>query len=57
VTRLIERVGMGAVIAAFVAIFCYQVAYGMSETVTNGNITTTFTATLVILWSVWEIHD
>jgi hypothetical protein len=42
--RLIERIGMAAVIAAFVAYFCYQVAYGMTETVTSGNITATMTA-------------
>src|SRR5215469_14168217 len=42
--RLVERIGMAAVIAAFVAYFCYQVAYGVSETVTNGNITATMTA-------------
>lgn len=35
---------MAAVIAALVAYFCYQVAYGMSETITNGNVTTTLTA-------------
>jgi hypothetical protein len=35
---------MAAVIAALVAYFCYQVASGMSETVTNGNITATVTA-------------
>jgi hypothetical protein len=29
--RLIERIGMAAVIAAFVAYFCYQVAYGTNE--------------------------
>ena len=29
--RLVERVGMGAVIAAFVAYFCYPVAYGTNE--------------------------
>ena len=42
--RLIERIGMAAVIAALVAYFCYQVAYGMSETITNGNVTATVTA-------------
>ena len=42
--RLIERIGMAAVIAALVAYFCYQVAYGMSETITNGNVTATLTA-------------
>ena len=42
--KIIERIGMAAVIAAFVAYFCYQVAYGVSETVTNGNITATMTA-------------
>jgi hypothetical protein len=43
--KRIERVGMGAVIAAFVAYFCYQVAYGLTvgpsgsifvENTTNG---------------------
>jgi hypothetical protein len=29
--KLIERIGMAAVIAAFVAYFCYQVAYGTNE--------------------------
>jgi hypothetical protein len=42
--RLVERIGMAAVIAALLAYFCYQVAYGMSETITNGNVTATLTA-------------
>src|SRR5215469_1159188 len=42
--RLIERIGMAAVIAALVGYFCYQVVYGISETITNGNVTATLTA-------------
>ncbi|MGB6529057.1 MAG: hypothetical protein WA323_07070 [Candidatus Nitrosopolaris sp.] len=39
-----NRILLGLAITALVAIFCYQVAYGMSETVTNGTITATLTA-------------
>jgi hypothetical protein len=44
VSKRTNRICLGLAIAALVAIFMYQIAYGMSETITNGNVTATITA-------------
>jgi hypothetical protein len=42
--KLMERMITAAGIITLLAVFCYQIAYGMSETITNGNTTATITA-------------
>ena len=59
--RLIERIGMAAVIAAFVAYFCYQVAYGQTAIITAppgstiGNVTIApITGHYIHLYGTWN---